>query len=46
MQVAIADPITPYLGIKKIFNKIFEAAPTNLNQGINLVLFFIYTPGS
>ena len=39
--VAQADPITPYLGINKIFNEIFTAAPMALNTGIQFVISLI-----
>ena len=44
--VAHADPITPYLGIKRIFRAIFTVAPIARNMGIQFVISFMKIPGN
>ena len=44
--VAHADPITPYLGIKRILRTIFTVAPIARNMGIQFVNSYIKIPGN
>ena len=40
IAVAQAEPKIPYLGINKIFRKIFTTAPIHLKTGTQFVKFF------